>query len=66
MKKVVERVQRENETLKKSSTTANQGKVAALEHENEKLKVVIILYNTLHILLDKHVDLFVVLLWLTE
>lgn len=38
MKKVVERVQRENETLKKSS--ANQEKVAALEQENEKLKVV--------------------------
>lgn len=40
MKKVVERVQRENETLKKSSALANQEKVAALEQENEKLKVV--------------------------
>lgn len=40
MKKVVERVQRENDTLKKSSAPANQGKVAALEQENEKLKVV--------------------------
>ncbi|XP_074489789.1 centrosomal protein of 290 kDa isoform X6 [Sebastes fasciatus] len=38
MKKVVERVQRENDTLKKSSAPANQGKVAALEQENEKLK----------------------------
>uniref|UniRef100_A0A7N6A7Q9 Centrosomal protein of 290kDa coiled-coil region domain-containing protein n=1 Tax=Anabas testudineus TaxID=64144 RepID=A0A7N6A7Q9_ANATE len=38
MKKVVERVQRENETLKKSSAPANQDKVAALEQENEKLK----------------------------
>ncbi|XP_041853732.1 centrosomal protein of 290 kDa isoform X2 [Melanotaenia boesemani] len=38
MKKVVERVQRENETLKKSSTAANQDKVSALEKENEKLK----------------------------
>ncbi|XP_040893439.1 centrosomal protein of 290 kDa isoform X2 [Toxotes jaculatrix] len=38
MKKVVERVQRENETLKKSSAPANQDKVVALEQENEKLK----------------------------
>ncbi|KAM8750943.1 centrosomal protein of 290 kDa isoform 7-T7 [Acanthopagrus schlegelii] len=38
MKKVVERVQRENETLKKSSAPANQDKVAALEQENVKLK----------------------------
>ncbi|XP_029009885.1 centrosomal protein of 290 kDa isoform X2 [Betta splendens] len=37
MKKVVERVQRENETLKKSSPP-NQHKVAALEQEIEKLK----------------------------
>uniref|UniRef100_A0A669F569 Centrosomal protein 290 n=1 Tax=Oreochromis niloticus TaxID=8128 RepID=A0A669F569_ORENI len=39
MKKVVERVQRENETLKKSSATVNQDKVTALEKENIKLKV---------------------------
>lgn len=39
MKKVVERVQRENETLKKSSAPANQDKVAALEQENTRLKV---------------------------
>uniref|UniRef100_A0A669CK13 Centrosomal protein 290 n=1 Tax=Oreochromis niloticus TaxID=8128 RepID=A0A669CK13_ORENI len=38
MKKVVERVQRENETLKKSSATVNQDKVTALEKENIKLK----------------------------
>ncbi|XP_042352849.1 centrosomal protein of 290 kDa [Plectropomus leopardus] len=38
MKKVVERVQRENETLKKSSAPADQDKVSALEQENEKLK----------------------------
>ncbi|KAM4554334.1 centrosomal protein of 290 kDa isoform 2-T2 [Fundulus diaphanus] len=38
MKKVVERVQRENEGLKKSSVHANQERVAALEKENEKLK----------------------------
>ncbi|XP_028285706.1 centrosomal protein of 290 kDa [Parambassis ranga] len=38
MKKVVERVQRENESLKKSSRPVNQDKVAALEQENEKLK----------------------------
>lgn len=39
MKKVVERVQRENEALKKSSATVNQDKVTALEKENIKLKV---------------------------
>lgn len=39
MKKVVERVQRENETLKKSTTPADQDKLAALEQEHEKLKV---------------------------
>lgn len=33
-------MQRENETLKKSSAPANQDKVAALEQEAEKLKVV--------------------------
>ncbi|XP_051808594.1 centrosomal protein of 290 kDa isoform X2 [Acanthochromis polyacanthus] len=38
MKKVVERVQRENESLKKSSAPAKQDKIAALEQENEKLK----------------------------
>ncbi|XP_037539024.1 centrosomal protein of 290 kDa [Nematolebias whitei] len=38
MKKVVERVQRENETLKKSKVAANQDKVTALEKDNEKLK----------------------------
>lgn len=39
MKKVVERVQRENEALKKSSSHAEQDRVAALEKEKEKLKV---------------------------
>ncbi|KAM7003571.1 centrosomal protein of 290 kDa [Tautogolabrus adspersus] len=38
MKKVVERVQRENETLKKSSAPANQEMIAALEQENRRLK----------------------------
>ncbi|KAM4572985.1 centrosomal protein of 290 kDa isoform 2-T2 [Odontesthes bonariensis] len=38
MKKVVERVQRENETLKKSSAPAKQDKVNALEREIEQLK----------------------------
>ncbi|XP_038142844.1 centrosomal protein of 290 kDa isoform X2 [Cyprinodon tularosa] len=38
MKKVVERVQRENEALKKSSVHPNQSRVVALEKENEKLK----------------------------
>ncbi|KAK2842693.1 hypothetical protein Q5P01_012893 [Channa striata] len=38
MKKVVERVQRENEALKKNSSPANEDKVAALKQENEQLK----------------------------
>ncbi|XP_047249000.1 centrosomal protein of 290 kDa isoform X6 [Girardinichthys multiradiatus] len=38
MKKVVERVQRENVALKKSGVHADQDRVAALEKENEKLK----------------------------
>nr|XP_020449102.1 centrosomal protein of 290 kDa isoform X2 [Monopterus albus] len=38
MKKVVERVQRENEMLKKSSAPAAQDKVTALERESKKLK----------------------------
>ncbi|XP_029993087.1 centrosomal protein of 290 kDa isoform X12 [Sphaeramia orbicularis] len=38
MKKVVERVQRENETLKKTSAAGNQDKITTLEKECEKLK----------------------------
>uniref|UniRef100_A0A8D2ZEC6 Centrosomal protein 290 n=1 Tax=Scophthalmus maximus TaxID=52904 RepID=A0A8D2ZEC6_SCOMX len=38
MKKVVERVQRENEMLKKSGAPASQDNAAALERENQKLK----------------------------
>ncbi|KAM6937006.1 centrosomal protein of 290 kDa [Xenentodon cancila] len=38
MKKVVERVQRENEALKKSSVPGNPDALAALEKENKKLK----------------------------
>lgn len=50
MKKVVERVQRENETLKKSGAPASQDK--ALEHECEKLKVVVITLRIIHFLVD--------------
>ncbi|KAI4785738.1 hypothetical protein KUCAC02_037586, partial [Chaenocephalus aceratus] len=38
MKKVVERVQRENETLKKSGASSNQDKISALEQQNDRLK----------------------------
>lgn len=66
MKKVVERVQRENETLKKSSAPANQEKVAALEQENKKLKVVDhIMSHAKYIVLDKFINFFVLLLQLT-
>ncbi|XP_078805358.1 centrosomal protein of 290 kDa isoform X10 [Oryzias latipes] len=39
MKRVVERVEKENEALKKSSGAAIRDRVAALEKENEKLKI---------------------------
>ncbi|XP_047658167.1 centrosomal protein of 290 kDa isoform X2 [Tachysurus fulvidraco] len=38
MKKVVERLQRENESLKKSSATAIQERLTVLQHEHQKLK----------------------------
>lgn len=39
MKRVVDRVQRENETLKKSPAALSQEQLTALEHKHEKLKV---------------------------
>lgn len=39
MKRVVERLQRENESLKRSTATASPDRVAALERENAELKV---------------------------
>lgn len=39
MKKVVERLQRENENLKKSAAAASPDRVATLERENAELKV---------------------------
>lgn len=39
MKKVVERLQRENENLKKSAAATSADQVAALERENAELKV---------------------------
>lgn len=39
MKKVVERLQRENENLKKTTAAASPDRVAALERENAELKV---------------------------
>lgn len=39
MRKVVERVQRENEALKKSSGPAEQDRIAALQQQNQALKV---------------------------
>lgn len=43
MKKVVERVQRENEDLKKSPAVVSNEKLLGLEQENERLKVPIYL-----------------------
>lgn len=40
MKKVVERLQRENQSLKTTSVSANKDRAAALKQEHEKLKVV--------------------------
>lgn len=39
MKKVVERLQRENENLKKSAAATSPDRVATLERENAELKV---------------------------
>lgn len=41
MKKVVERVQRENEDLRKASAVVANEKLLGLEQENERLKVLI-------------------------
>lgn len=41
MKKVVERLQRENEDLKKTPAVVSNVKLLGLEQENEKLKVLI-------------------------
>lgn len=41
MKKVVERVQRENEDLKKAPAVVSNEKLLSLEHENMRLKVLI-------------------------
>lgn len=41
MKKVVEKVQRENEQLKKASGILTSEKMATIEEENEKLKVIL-------------------------
>lgn len=41
MKKVVERVQRENEDLKKTPAVVSNEKLLGLEQENERLKVLI-------------------------
>lgn len=49
MKKVVEKVQRENEQLKKASGLLTSEKMATLEEENGKLKV--ILYECFTILI---------------
>lgn len=40
MKKVVEKVQRENEQLKRASGILTSEKMANIEKENEKLKVI--------------------------
>lgn len=68
MKKVVERVQRENEALKKSSAPVNRDKISALEQENAKIKVVdrIMSYMSYtYNLLDTFMNISVVLRQLT-
>lgn len=45
MKKVVERVQKENEDLKKAPGVVSNEKLVSLEHENERLKVSSYLFN---------------------
>ena len=48
MKKVVERVQKENDALKRTSGTAHQDKLAALQTQHEALKVSKTPVDTLH------------------
>lgn len=43
MKKVVEKVQRENEQLKKASGILTSEKMASIEMENENLKVIFLM-----------------------
>lgn len=47
MKKVVEKVQRENEQLKKASGILTSEKMANIEQENEKLKVIFLMLSFL-------------------
>lgn len=54
-KKVVEKVQRENEDLKKSPAVVSNEKLLSLEQENERLKVLI--YLKLHIQIAVHIQI---------
>lgn len=61
MKKVVEKVQRENEQLKKASGILTSEKMANIEMENEKLKVIFLMPFVQNVILIQFVFLRTVL-----
>lgn len=58
MKKVVEKVQRENEQLKKASGILTSEKMANIEMENEKLKVIFLMPFVQNVILIQFVLIF--------
>lgn len=58
MKKVVEKVQRENEQLKKASGILTSEKMASIEMENENLKVIFLMPFVQNVILIKFLLIF--------
>ena len=58
MKKVVEKVQRENEQLKKASGILTSEKMANIEMENEKLKVIFLMPFVQNVILIQFLLIF--------
>ena len=58
MKKVVEKVQRENEQLKKASGILTSEKMANIEMENEKLKVIFLMPLVQNVILIQFLLIF--------
>ena len=58
MKKVVEKVQRENEQLKKASGILTSEKMASIEMENEKLKVIFLMPFVQNVILIQFLLIF--------
>lgn len=58
MKKVVEKVQRENEQLKKASGILTSEKMASIEMENENLKVIFLMPFVQNVILIQFLLIF--------